>query len=149
MSEYLFVFVPGKPAPQGSKRALGPGVMIESSKYVKPWRADIREAVRTEWERYGPGGVVDEPLTVELMFRMPRPASTPKSYTPYAIKRPDVDKLVRAVLDAISSAGVWADDSRVVELYASKCLAEADEPPGVSIRVRPCTSAFLGEEAKR
>ena len=36
--------VHGLPAPQGSKRHVGKGVMVESSKYVKPWR----EAVKAE-----------------------------------------------------------------------------------------------------
>lgn len=143
MNDYIQTFVPGRPAPQGSKRSLGAGrPLIESSRHVKPWRADIREQLEKEYT----GPVLDEPLTVELAFRMPRPATAPKSYTPYAIKRPDVDKLVRAVLDAISSAGVWVDDARVVELYASKSLAEVDERPGVEIRVRPCGSTFLGQE---
>jgi crossover junction endodeoxyribonuclease RusA len=141
IDDYLAVFVTGHPAPQGSKKSLGAGrPLIESSKYVKPWREDIRQAVIKDYS----GPVLDEALTVELQFFMPRPGSTPKSYTPYAVKRPDIDKLVRAVLDAISSAGVWADDARVVELYATKALAENDERPGVYIRVRACTSTFLG-----
>lgn len=140
-SEYLNTFVPGRPAPQGSKRSLGAGrPLIESSRHVKPWRADIREHILAEYV----GPVLDEPLCVELRFVMPRPASTPKSYTPYAVKRPDVDKLVRAVLDAISSAGVWADDARVVELYATKAIATAEERPGVCIRIIPCHNQYIG-----
>lgn len=125
----LVAFVPGKPAPQGSKRHVGRGIMIESSKAVKPWRTDIREtllAVHT-------GPPLDGPIYAELLFVMPRPASTPKRHTPPAIKRPDLDKLVRAVFDAIGSAGVWRDDSQVVHLHTVKRLARTDERPGVHI----------------
>lgn len=142
VTDYLITYVYGRPAPQGSKRSLGAGrPLIESSKFVKPWRADIRDHVINEYR----GPVLDEPLCVELGFLMPRPSSTPKRYTPFAMKRPDIDKLTRAVLDALSSAGVWADDARVVELYATKAIAESDERPGVFIRVRPCVNPLLGE----
>jgi crossover junction endodeoxyribonuclease RusA len=36
--------VRGLPAPQGSKRHVGGGRMVESSANVKPWRADVRAA---------------------------------------------------------------------------------------------------------
>lgn len=127
----LDVFVPGKPAPQGSKRYVGNGISIESSKAVKPWRADIREDVAA---RFDPPPLTGA-LLVELEFSMPRPASAPKRSTPPAIKRPDLDKLSRAVLDALGSAGVWRDDSQVVRLVASKRLTEVGYLPGCQIRV--------------
>ena len=42
--------VRGLPAPQGSKRHIGRGVMVESSKRVKPWRdaaGDIDKLTRS------------------------------------------------------------------------------------------------------
>lgn len=135
---YLSVFVAGKPAPQGSKRYLGvkggKGITVESSKNVAPWRADVRDAVQAEAEAlvaFKSG----EAVHVELMFVMPRPSSTPKRSTPPAVKRPDVDKLARAVLDALSSAGLWVDDSQVTCLVATKRLAQPGERSGCHIRV--------------
>lgn len=124
-------FVPGKPAPQGSKRHVGGGVMIESSKAVAPWRTTVAwHAAQTH--RVAP---LDGALFVSLVFVMPRPVSTPKRSTPHAIKRPDLDKLTRAVFDALSSV-VWRDDSQVVQVYATKRIAELEQQPGVHIRVR-------------
>lgn len=133
----LQVFVPGRPAPQGSKRFLGrsggKGITVESSKAVAPWRADVRDAALAKLgNEVSPA---DGALSVHLEFVMPRPTSTPKRSTPPAIKRPDLDKLARAVLDALGSAGVWRDDSQVVELAAQKRLAELDEKPGCRIQV--------------
>ncbi|MGB3443849.1 MAG: RusA family crossover junction endodeoxyribonuclease [Actinophytocola sp.] len=133
---YLSVFVPGKPAPQGSKRYLGvkggKGITVESSKAVAPWRADIRDSVKDHVAgRAQPGDAV----SVALTFVMPRPASAPKRSTPPAVKRPDVDKLARAVLDALSSAGVWEDDSQVTRLVASKRIAQIGERSGCYITV--------------
>lgn len=124
-------FVPGHPAPQGSRRYVGNGISIESSKQVKPWRADIREHLLAHHVQ----GPAIGPVTVGLEFVMPRPASTAKTRTPPAVKRPDLDKLTRAVLDAIGSAGLWRDDSQVTRLYAHKRLAERDETPGVRIDI--------------
>ncbi|QDH92357.1 RusA-like resolvase [Gordonia phage Spooky] len=35
------IWIPGIPAPQGSKRHVGNGILIESSKRVGPWRAVV------------------------------------------------------------------------------------------------------------
>lgn len=124
------MFVPGRPAPQGSKRHVGGGVMVESSKAVAPWRTTVA------WHAAQAHALapLDGPLAVRIEFVMPRPSGCPKRTTPAAVKRPDVDKLARAVLDALSAV-VWRDDSQVVDLHASKRLAELDEQPGAHISV--------------
>lgn len=136
----LAVFVPGKPAPQGSKRHVGNGVMVESSKALKPWRQDVREAFLDNGDpriRFAQG----VPVAVRLTFVMPRPAGLPKTKaTPPHTKRPDVDKLERAVLDAIGSAGVWHDDAQVVEVVKTKRYAEIGETPGCRIELQPATT---------
>jgi crossover junction endodeoxyribonuclease RusA len=42
---HLTLFVPGRPAPQGSKRYLDNGQFVEGSPHVHAWRSDIRSAV--------------------------------------------------------------------------------------------------------
>lgn len=126
------VFVPGRPAPQGSKRYFGPGRVVEMSKYVAGWREDIRTTLSAEWGALPP---LTGAIYLRLQFALPRPASTPKRRTPPAIKRPDWDKLSRAVCDAITSAGVYRDDSQVVEAWVSKRIAELDEQTGCLIRL--------------
>ena len=123
----------GIPAPQGSKRHVGRGILIESSREVGPWRERIALAAHSAMYCAGQpllGSAVD----VRLDFVMPRPKSMPKNRTEPAIKRPDLDKLARAVLDAITSV-VIADDSQVVGLRATKRLALPDEQPGVEVSV--------------
>jgi crossover junction endodeoxyribonuclease RusA len=126
----LDLFVPGRPAPQGSKRHVGGGRMVESSKAVGPWRTMVAWHAAQVYR----GAPLDGPLRVALVFVMPRPSGTPKRSTPAAIKRPDTDKLSRAVFDALSGV-VWRDDSQVVELHAFKRIAGIDEQPGANIRV--------------
>lgn len=151
MSRFEF-FVAGKPAPQGSKRYMGRsgghGVMVESSKAVAPWRADVRAGAEqaltaTQADRFAAG----EAVAITLVFVMPRPASAPKKRTPQAVKRPDVDKLARAVLDALSSAGIWQDDSQVVDLHASKHVALLNQTPGCQVSIS--LAAALTDDAGR
>jgi crossover junction endodeoxyribonuclease RusA len=140
-SSMLSVFVPGRPAPQGSKDYMGrsksgKGILVESSKAVKPWRADVREALLDSrgapLARFAKG----VPVFVTLTFILPRPKSYPKRHVP-ATKKPDLDKLTRAVLDAMTSAGVLHDDSQVTMLSARKRIqghAELD-PTGCLIMI--------------
>lgn len=141
-------WVAGVPAPQGSKRGYarrGRGgklhvSMVESSERVAPWREDVRQAFIAR--PYGASVLVSfpshRPVVVKIVFVMPRPKATPKTRaTPPAVKKPDVDKLQRAVLDALTSAGVYADDSQVVTVHAHKRLAELGEPTGAMIHVEP------------
>jgi crossover junction endodeoxyribonuclease RusA len=130
-SRTVHVFVPGKPAPQGSKRHVGRGILVESSKELAPWRQQVAMFAHNAM---GGQQLLTGAVAVRLEFVLPRPVSTPKRRTPPAVRRPDLDKLVRAILDAITSV-IIADDSQVVELHATKRLAEIGESPGVRIGV--------------
>jgi crossover junction endodeoxyribonuclease RusA len=123
--------VPGKPAPQGSKRHVGRGILVESCKETGPWRE--RVALVAHSAMHG-RALLAGAVTVALDFVLPRPVSTPKRTTPPAVKRPDVDKLARACLDAITGI-IVGDDSQIVDLRATKRLAELGETAGVRITV--------------
>jgi crossover junction endodeoxyribonuclease RusA len=125
--------VPGKPAPQGSKRHVGKGILIESSKEVGPWRERVALAAYTAVDRLI---AKPNPAYVVIEFILPRPASTPKRFTPSATKRPDRDKLERAILDALTGIA-FEDDSQVVASLSIKRLAEIGESPGAHIEIYP------------
>ncbi|WP_415395492.1 RusA family crossover junction endodeoxyribonuclease [Rhodococcus globerulus] len=129
MNPRIEFFVPGAPAPQGSKRHVGHGRMIESSKAVGPWRERVALAAHSHAD-----GLIGGPIGIRLKFVMPRPKSAPKRTTPPAIKRPDIDKISRAILDAITGVLI-ADDSQVTDLHATKRIAEINENHGVHIEL--------------
>ena len=124
-------FVPGHPAPQGSKRHVGGGRMIESSTALGPWRQRIALFTHNALLDVD---LIDGPVHIQCHFVMRRPVNTP-STTPPAIKRPDLDKLCRAVLDGITGTAIY-DDSQITELSASKRIAEPGETPGVHIHLK-------------
>ncbi|MBC6464284.1 RusA family crossover junction endodeoxyribonuclease [Actinomadura alba] len=143
----------GTPAPQGSKRHVGNGVMIESSKKVKPWREAVKHAAGELITDPGaPGRIttigfpLDGPLLLEICFTLHRPKSAPKKrHRPD--RMPDLSKLIRSTEDALTDAGVWADDARVVGVSARKVYPhphsgdpDALAMPGAVIRIWEITS---------
>jgi Holliday junction resolvase RusA-like endonuclease len=125
----LRLTVYGIPAPQGSTKAFVPkgwkrAIITADCKRTKPWRQAIVDAVRAdlgpEWEP------LDCPCLLRVVFYLPRPASAPKRVM-HPSKLPDLDKLVRAVGDALTAAGVWKDDARVVTMLASKTYAAGQD----------------------
>lgn len=140
----MVITVYGLPAPQGSKRFVGmkggKGIMVESSKNVRPWR----EAVK--WAALEARKVVDYrnscftgPLSVQMTFTVPKPKSAPKTRRTFPDRKPDLSKLVRSTEDALTDAGVWEDDARVVVCRAMKAYPsegkDALDAPGAVIRI--------------
>jgi crossover junction endodeoxyribonuclease RusA len=128
----LTINVVGLPAPQGSKRHVGNGVMVESSKKVAPWRQDvvaaaIVAAAAADWVI--PAGAVQ----VVITFHMPRPryhfrtgkrANELKPNAPtWVDKKPDVDKLQRSTYDALTTARVIRDDSQIARVVVEQVYA--------------------------
>lgn len=130
----LEAFVPGDAKPQGSKRGFvtktGRVAMVEmAGTPLKNWRESITWVMRGEAARIG-WEATDAPISVKLIFELKQPKK-PKAM--YPSTRPDVDKLARAVLDAITDAGfIWQDDSQVVRLSAEKKYARPGKQ-GVTI----------------
>lgn len=155
------ITVHGIPAPQGSKKFVGHnragrGVLVESSKKVKPWRAAVAAAAAL----VRPAAPLDGPLVADMVFTMPRPkghygtgrnAGVLKTRYAEAVpdRTPDLSKLVRSTEDALTDAGVWADDARVVaygrlaKVYTGSPGPDALDVPGAVIRVRTYVPAGL------
>ena len=120
----------GRPAPQGSKRHIGGGRMIESSKAAGPWREAVRAETAAVMATGGYRPPIEGPVQVALTFVLPRPrghygtgrnaARIRDSAPKWPAGKPDIDKLTRAVLDGITAGGAIRDDSQVVLLAACK-----------------------------
>jgi crossover junction endodeoxyribonuclease RusA len=119
--------VVGIPAPQGSKRHVGKGIMVESSAKVRPWR----EAVKWAFLEAG-GAKMEGPLTLYITFTLPRPKSLKKGVR-WPARRPDLDKLLRSTMDALTEACAWGDDNQVVRISTCKEYADSSERPGAEI----------------
>lgn len=123
----LTVVARGLPGPQGSKTHKGGGRMVESSAKVRPWRdvvAWTAVAARNKVRGWQP---LTGPVALSAVFTLPRPRShfgtgrNAARVRPSAPARPDVtpdlDKILRATKDALTTARVWRDDAVVVDYW--------------------------------
>ena len=131
--------VHGLPIPQGSTRAWvvnGKPIITSSAKGLTTWRRLVADVA----QNYAPEEPWQGPVGIELHFGLPKPKSAPKRKRVWPDKRPDLDKLTRAVLDALTYV-VFADDSQVIEIQASKDYGA----PGVHIEVRRILGSAMDE----
>ncbi len=122
--------VHGLPIPQGSTRVWmvnGKPITTSSARGLGAWRRLVADVA----QNYAPKEPWDGPVGIELHFGLPKPKSAPKRKRVWPDKRPDLDKLTRAVLDALTYV-VFADDSQVIDIRASKDYGA----PGVHVEVR-------------
>jgi len=123
-------FVPGLPQSQGSKIA---GV----TKHGKPFLRDRNGTALWAWRTLvathihdATADYVEGACIVDIEFRLPRPATVTRELPSVA---PDVDKLTRAILDAITESGLWRNDGQCTDLLVRKRYAAE---PGAWIQIR-------------
>jgi Holliday junction resolvase RusA-like endonuclease len=127
-------FVAGKPVPQGSLRGFNRGGKViltsTSGANLKHWRDAIGYEARQHFTNLCPG-----PIGLTLEFFLPRPTSLAKKHVqPLSTKKPDIDKILRSVLDALTGIA-YADDAQVAWVRMEKRIAAVGQQPGVAISV--------------
>lgn len=140
--------VRGTPTTQGSKRAIpiyrggkgakvftGHSALVEAGgAKLKAWRTDVKDAAESYAGRFPRG----TGLVVVIYFSMQRPKSAPKKRRTYPVTKPDVDKLIRAVLDSLKDAALYFDDGQVLKATGEKDYAgfgNGPDHPGARIVV--------------
>lgn len=123
----LEVFVPGEPKGQPRPRAfaLHGKARVYTPGSAEAWKSQIAHACR-EWRDAGIAG----PVSVSLTFEFARPKShytsageLRGSAPAWHVSKPDTDNLAKAVLDTLTTIGVWHDDAQVIELLLAKRYA--------------------------
>ena len=108
--------------PRPKARRIGPGIQIytPNSGPIGLYKAAIREAFG---QAVGEGFVpLEGPLRLSVYFVMERPQSRMKEDSRHIVK-PDLDNLVKAVMDALNHVA-WGDDSQICELEVRKRWAD-------------------------
>lgn len=157
IADHLVVVAHGAPAGQGNLTRSATGHLYSSNpKVLKPWRDTLITAAREAIEEMHPDAGRplfrrDVPVRVGAVWTFSRSgghygtgrnagalkASAPREH----VSSPDIDKLLRAVLDAFTAAGVWHDDRQVTRLGPTARVypgghTDALAIPGVVIRIR-------------
>lgn len=125
-------WVAGLPVPQGSVRAFVIAGRARVTSDTGHRLGDWRNAIASE-ARLAAQELILGPVHVRADFLLPRPASRPKRDL-WPDRKPDLDKLARAALDALTAV-VFKDDAQVVRLSVTKRYAEGEQQPGVLLEV--------------
>jgi len=108
-------FVKGRPVPQGSLKFIHGRPIHARATDLAVWRADI--ARNAELFGFKP---ISNAVKVEMDFVMLKPKSAKRAFPSV---KPDLDKLIRAVLDGLTGVA-YEDDSQVILIQATKTYGE-------------------------
>lgn len=168
-ASYGFVLL-GDPVQQGSMHCVGTGkqrgkgaphiLKHNNADTLEPWRNNVTTAAKLQAKTKAPKG---QPVDLVVTFSLARPAAhwgqgrryyaLKPSAPQYPTVYPDLDKLVRAICDALTGTA-YADDSQVAEITARKRYAHdramTEKPPrttaGLALTVEdvlPCPGVVI------
>ena len=124
-------FVKGKPVSQGSLKFIKGHAIHVKGRELALWRGTIAAMARsTNITKIQVG------VDMDLLFIFNKPKTVKRS-EPFV--RPDLDKLIRAVLDGLTGVA-YVDDQQVVRLTAQKAYGETE---GVHITIRERVSGGI------
>lgn len=142
--EMVSFLAAGRPATKGSTRSfMAKGRMVTKgdNPRTKSWQGVVAHAAHEAGVRPAVAGVE---LVMEFRFARPKAhrRSGKRSHelredappAPVGRGEGDVDKLARAVLDALTGVA-YADDSQVIGIRADKRWCEGHEAEGVAVEV--------------
>lgn len=138
MNRVVSFFAEGVAAPEGSHRYVGyrggRPVVAHDNPRLAGWRTIVARAAADAARSAGWAPQYDGPVAVQAHFYLPRP-KRPR-FPDHAATKPDLDKLARAVGDALAApGGILLEDSRIVTWVLTKRWASDGQPPGVHVAV--------------
>lgn len=119
-------FVAGIPKAQPRVKAFRRG--NHAGVYTPDSAESWKQAVRQQAVANAPESLVTAPILVSLDFFLPRPkthynrdGSLKENQPIWHCKKPDLDNLIKAVMDAITDTQrIWLDDSQIYAVIAFK-----------------------------
>jgi len=144
-NSFSFTVFGYEPRPQGSKKYVGQRttaagnkipLIIEASPGLPVWRKAVSDAVKQAMIDSGDSSKFEGAVKLEAVFYLTRKKSVTR---PYPTVPPDLDKVLRSLMDGITAKGegVWDDDSQVVRLEVSKKYATGEAGVAVTISNYP------------
>jgi Holliday junction resolvase RusA-like endonuclease len=102
--------------------------------YVAWKKRFIQETAIGLYEHHKNFKPIDVPINIEIQFVFPRPQrlqhrEVPSTRIPHASK-PDIDNLIKSVLDGLVDAQIMTDDNLVTKITASKEYCERMDDGG-------------------
>jgi len=141
--------VVGLPKPQGSKVAFNAGGRARMKEAGgaehAAWRNQVAQVARNIAQHADVPAPLDGPLELSILFRFPMPASRSKATRALGevakTTAPDLSKLIRAVEDSLTAAGLIADDARIAR-YGRMSKVETTGWTGCTIEIAEIGAAM-------
>jgi Holliday junction resolvase RusA-like endonuclease len=132
------------PQPKGSTKAFIPKgwirpIITSDNARNKGWEQLVAEGASRAIAKLPAAsrGLLVDGVRLTVAFYLPRPKKFQRrGVYPAHVTKPDLDKLVRSVKDALKRIA-WQDDSQVVDVVAMKRYAAIDDVPHADIWVEP------------
>lgn len=159
--EHADIYIHGNPVTEGSVKACvsRSGKLIvthDRDRELKAWRLNIAANAYRACKDLGWELPLDEPVAIRCCFYLPKPK---RARFGESATKPDLDKLMRAVGDALAPGHsktcdettyltqrytVLVDDSRIVDWHARKIYANQSRKPGAWIEIIRTTRKEVG-----
>ena len=139
------ILVHGQPRAKGSMKSIpfkdkATGKLrvntFSDSKRSESWERTVKLEAMAAWRRkFGADALpLEGAVHLHMDFHMERPKSVTATKRPDPVVKPDIDKLVRLTLDALTGV-VFRDDAQVTVIKAEKCYEEGMQMPSTLIEV--------------
>lgn len=140
----IWFTVPGKPEPLRRHRAGIRGGRVAT--FDDPRNGQYADRIRWAWRDTGGINLGTQPVVLVVRAYFARPAghwttkgalSKAGHRNPYMTRRPDLDNILKAFMDALNGLA-WVDDSRVIGFAGSckKWTSHPDEPARAEVTAR-------------
>ena len=119
-----------------------PATGLQMNKNLKQWELRIAheaqaEAAKVNW-KFGP----EDAYTIAADFKFQLPKSRPRKWRHQHTVKPDLDKVLRALNDALTNILI-SDDSQIVNAEVGKSYCEGDEQPGLYVALEKFPGRML------
>lgn len=137
MIQVLHVTIPGVPQPW--RRSGGRGVIRFEKPEQRSAKAFIRDCAREGLAKYDESEIPWDTerimrVRVECYWKCSHPLKKSIRPAKWRPKRPDIDNLIKLVMDSLEGL-VWSDDAQIVEVEAIKVHAVQGENPRTEVYV--------------
>jgi len=109
--------------PQGSMKVIRGHIIHSQGSALAAWRSSVGLAAKLAGAK-----PTDRAIYITLVFIMKKPKTVTREFPTVA---PDLDKLVRGVLDGLTAIA-YKNDAQVTDIRAYKIYGES---PGVEVRI--------------
>ena len=120
--------LPIDPIPKLRARADKRGFHYTPAK-TKKFERDVKLLIASQWK----SEPLSEPLEIDVVFQIKRPASVSAKQRPCPSVKPDIDNLGKSLIDACNGI-LWKDDALIVKVTKEKIYGDTGQ---IVLRVKP------------